>query len=371
MPRDYYDILGIARDASPQDLKKAYRKLALQYHPDRNPDDPEAEAKFKEAAEAYEVLADEKKRQVYDRFGHEGLRGRGFDPNFSDVSDIFSAFGDMFGFGDLFGFSGGGRGQHQQQVRRGADLEVRLDLEFMEACHGAAKEVTVTRHVHCDTCTGSGLKEGAKRATCRSCGGRGQVVSQQGFLRIRTVCPTCRGTGSTVEPGDRCADCGGLGRQRQSEPIKITVPAGVDTGIQLRLVGKGEVGDPGAPPGNLYITIHVEPHSLFRRDGLDTYCSIPVPFPTMALGGEIRVPTIHGEETLSVPRGTESGKVFHLREKGIQAIHGRGQPGDHHVQLVVDVPQELSEEQEGLIRQLAGLQGSDVREKGFWKKLFG
>jgi len=241
----------------------------------------------------------------------------------------------------------------------------------MQAAHGVQQDVAVTRHVHCETCEGSGLLEGASRTPCRACGGRGQVIQQQGFLRIRTTCPTCRGAGSTIDPDDRCPDCNGLGRQRQQESIKVTVPGGVDSGMQLRLVGKGEAGDPGAPLGNLYVTIHVEPHSLFRRDGLDTYCSIPVPFPTMALGGEIRVPTIHGEETLNVPRGTESGKVFHLRHKGILPIHGRGQPGDHHVQLVVDVPGDLFEEQEELIRQLAEIQGSDVREKGFWKKLFG
>jgi molecular chaperone DnaJ len=368
--RDYYEVLGVPRDASEEDIKKAYRKLAFKLHPDRNPGNKEAEAGFKEAAEAYEVLNDDKKRQIYDRWGHDGLKGRGFDPHFHDVSDIFSAFSEVFGFGDFFGFGGGG-GARAERARRGADLEVRLDLDFMEAAHGAQKEVAVTRHVHCATCAGTGLKAGASRASCKTCQGRGQVVQQQGFLRIRTTCPACRGAGSTVDPNDRCADCSGVGRQRHQETIKVTIPGGVDTGMQLRLVGKGEAGDPGSPPGNLFVTIHVTPHSLFRRDGNETYCSIPVPFPTMVLGGEIRVPTVHGEETLDVPRGTDSGRVFTLRGKGIPALHGQGHPGDHHVQLIVDVPKDLTVDQEKLVRQLAEMQGNDVREKGFWKKLFG
>jgi len=370
VPRDYYEVLGVSRDATAQEVKKAYRKLALEHHPDRNPDDPQAETKFKDAAEAYEVLSDENKRSIYDRLGHEGLRGRGFDPNFTDVSDIFSAFSEIFGFRDFFGFGGGARGR-QQRIQRGADLEVRLALDFMEAAHGAQKEVTVTRNVHCDTCTGTGLREGASTQTCSTCGGRGQVIQQQGFLRIRTTCPACRGAGSRVEATDRCPECGGSGRQRQRDTIKVTVPSGVDSGMQLRLLGKGEVGDPGAPPGNLYVTIGVQPHSLFKRDWLGTYCQIPVPYPTMCLGGQISVPTIHGEEALDVSRGTESGKVVTLRGKGIQAPHRRGAPGDHYVQLVVDVPKSLTEEREELLRQLAELEGSDVREKGFWKKLFG
>lgn len=371
VPRDYYDILGVGRDASDKELKKAYRKLALEFHPDRNPDDPDAEKKFKEAAEAYEVLSDERKRQIYDRFGHEGLRGQGFEPNYSDVGDIFSAFSEIFGFGDIFGFGGGGGGRGRQRSRRGADLEVRLDLDFMEAAHGAQKEVTLTRHAHCETCGGEGLKEGASPSTCSTCGGRGQVIQQQGFLRIRSTCPACRGSGTTVAPGDRCPECNGSGRQREQDTIKVTVPKGVDDGMQLRLIGKGEAGDPGGTPGNLYVTIHVRPHDLFKRDGLDTYCQIPVPFTTMCLGGEIVVPTIHGEESLEVPAGTESGKVFTLGGKGIEPIHGRGSQGKHHVQVVVDVPQDLSDEQEDLLRRLAELEGSNVREKGFWKKLFG
>lgn len=370
MARDYYEILGVSRDVSAKDLKKAYRKLALQYHPDRNPDDPDAEERFKEASEAYEVLSNDEKRQIYDRFGHDGLRGRGYEPNFTDAGDIFSAFGDLFSaFG--FGFGGGGGGGRRRGPRRGADLEYPLRITFLEAAHGVRKDIDVSRHVHCDTCEGKGLKDGASPKTCQTCGGAGQVIQQQGFLQIRISCPTCGGKGQSVAAEDRCDDCRGTGRQRSSEKLSVTIPAGVDTGMQLRLVGKGEVGDPGAPPGNLFVTIQVEPHEVFKRDGPHTYVSIPVPYPVMVLGGEITVPTIDGEESLHVPGGSESGKVFTLNRKGIPRVNGRGPRGDHHVQVVVDVPKEVTEEEKELLRKLAELHDTQVQEKGFWKWLFG
>lgn len=370
MPRDYYEVLGVARDADDKVVKKAYRKLAMKYHPDRAPDDPDAEAKFKEGSEAYEVLSDAEKRKVYDQYGHEGLKGRGFDPNFTDMGDIFSSFADMFG--GMFG-GGGGRSRSPRGPRAGADLEYALALDFMEAAHGCTKDITVHRHAHCGACTGSGLKAGAKESGCTTCGGAGQVIQAQGFLRIRTHCPTCRGTGRHVDPKDRCDECSGSGRERATEDLSVTIPAGVDRGMQLRLVGKGEVGDPGAPAGNLFVTIDVEPHSLFKREGVETVCTVPVPYPVMVLGGEITIPTIHGEEQLDVPRGTESGKVITLRGKGIVRVNGRGPAGDHHVQLVVDVPTKLSERMEELLRDLAEEQGAEgnVQEKGFWQKLFG
>jgi molecular chaperone DnaJ len=370
MPRDYYEVLGVARDADEKVIKKAYRKAAMKFHPDRNPDDPDAESKFKEAAEAYEVLSDENKRRIYDQYGHQGLKGRGIDPNFTDMGDIFSAFSDMFG--DIFGM-GGGRRRASRGPRPGADLEYPLRLEFMEAVHGCQKEITVHRHAHCDICAGSGLKEGASESTCQTCGGAGQVVQAQGFLRIRTHCPTCRGTGRHVDPEDRCGSCSGSGRERTTDELTVTIPAGVDRGMQLRLVGKGEVGDPGAPFGNLFVTIDVQPHSLFKRDGLETLVTIPVPYPLMVLGGDITVPTVHGEELLTVPRGTESGKVFTMRGKGIARVNGRGPSGDHHVQLVVEVPTSIAPREEELLRELADLQGAEgsVAEPGFWKKLFG
>lgn len=368
MARDYYEVLGVGRDAAASDIKKAYRKLAMKFHPDRNPDDPEAEARFKECSEAYEVLSNDEKRKVYDRFGHDGLKGAGYEPNFTDASDIFGAFADMFGFGDMFG---GGRSSRRRGPRRGADLEYPLHLTFLEAAHGVKKEVEVTRHRHCTPCSGSGLKGGAKAGTCGTCGGAGQVIQQQGFLQIRMGCPTCGGTGTTISSEDKCEACRGSGRERQAEKMNVTVPAGVDTGMQLRLVGKGEVGDPGAPPGNLFVTIQVEPHEVFKRDGSHTYVTIPVPYPLMVLGGDISVPTVDGEESLTVPAGSESGKVFHMPRRGIVRVNGRGARGDHHVQVVVDVPKQVSAEEEELIRQLAEHQDTQVQEKGFWRKLFG
>jgi molecular chaperone DnaJ len=369
LARDYYEILGIARDADGQTIKKAYRKLALQFHPDRNPDDPSAEEKFKEASEAYEVLSNDEKRQIYDRMGHDGLRGRGYEPNFTDASDIFSAFADIFGFGEVFG-RGGGRGG-KRGPRRGADVEYPIVLDFLEAAKGATKDLEVVRHLHCETCTGTGLKTGAKPKNCTTCGGHGQVIQQQGFLQIRLTCPTCGGQGQAIAAEDRCPACNGSGRKRSSEKLQVSVPAGVDTGMQLRLVGKGEIGDPGAPPGNLFVTIQVQPHEVFKRDGAETFVSIPVPYPVMALGGDINVPTIDGEEVLTVPRGSESGKVFVLKGKGIVRVYGRGPRGDHHVQVVVDVPKKLSEEEEELLRKLAGLHDNRIQEKGFWRWLFG
>ena len=311
MARDYYEVLGVGKDADEAALKKAYRKLALKYHPDRNPDDPSAEEKFKEASEAYEVLNDAEKRRIYDQFGHDGLKGRGFEPNFTDVGDIFSAFADMFGFGDMFG--GGGRSTRGgRRVRPGADLEYPLTIDFLEAAHGCEKRIRVQRNAHCETCKGSGMKPGKKRTTCGTCAGHGQVIQQQGFLRIRTTCPACHGTGELTNPEDQCVDCKGSGRIRTSEELDVSLPAGVDNGMQLRLVGKGEVGDPGAPAGNLYVTVDVAPHEVFRRDGTHTYCTIPVPYPVMALGGDITIPTIDGEQSLTIPQGSESGKVFSL-----------------------------------------------------------
>ncbi|MEZ4319387.1 MAG: molecular chaperone DnaJ [Myxococcota bacterium] len=365
MPRDYYEVLGVEKGSDAASIKKAYRKAALQYHPDRNPDDPDAEAKFKEVSEAYSVLSDDEKRRVYDQFGHDGLRGRGFDPNFTDLSDIFSAFGDLFGFGG-FGGRGGRRGP-----RPGADLEYPLRLEFMEAALGVEKTIEIPKHVHCGTCTGTGLKEGASKNTCSTCGGAGQVIQAQGFLRIRTTCPACRGQGQSVDAGDRCDTCKGSGRIRKTDTLQVKIPAGSYTGLQIRHPGRGEVGDPGAPTGDLYVTLDVKPHEVFKRDGADTYVSVPVPFPVMALGGTINVPTVHGEEELEVKRGTESGHVETLRGKGLDRLRARGSKGDHHVRLVVDVPTKLTDKQEELLRKLAETLEVGVREKGFWQKLFG
>ena len=370
MPRDYYEVLGVPKDVDANALKKAYKKAARKYHPDLNQDDPSAEAKFKEAAEAFEVLSSDDKRRVYDQHGHEGLKGRGFDPNFTDLGDIFSAFSDLFGggFSDMFGGGrrrGGGRG-----LRRGADLEYPMMMTFMEAAHGITRTVQIPIHKHCDVCDGDGLKAGAERQPCGTCGGAGQVIQAQGFLRIRTVCPTCRGKGEMVDPADQCDGCEGTGRVSDSAEIEIRVPAGSYAGLQIRHPGRGEIGDPGAPAGDLFVTLNVEGHEVFKRDGAEVYVTVPVPYPLMCLGGEIKIPTVHGEESFDVPRATESGKVFLLRGKGIARLRSPSSNGDQHLRLVVDVPSRPSEEEEELLRKLADVQDVGVREKGFWQGLF-
>ena len=364
MARDYYEVLGVERSVNEKDLKKAFRKAAMKYHPDRNPGDKEAESKFKEVSEAYDVLSDSQKRQVYDQFGHDGLKGQGFNSGFQDMGDIFSAFGDIFG--DIFG-GGGGR---RRGPRPGADLEFRLRLDFMDAAHGSTHEVEIPRNVQCGICGGSGLKSSAKPKTCGTCGGAGQVIQAQGFLRIRTVCPTCRGQGKIVDPSDQCGSCNGTGKKRQTEHVSVKVPAGSYSGLQIRHVGLGEAGQPGAPSGDLYVTLDVAPHEVFKRDGADTYVTIPVPYPVMVLGGPIQVPTVHGEEEFMVPRSTESGAVHTLHGKGVAHIRGRGRQGDHHLRLVVDVPTSPSDEEIELLRQLAEHQKVGVQERGFWQGLF-
>jgi molecular chaperone DnaJ len=370
--RDYYEVLGVPRDADGATIKKAYKAAAKKFHPDLNRDKPEAELLFKEAAEAYDVLSTEEKRRIYDQFGHEGLRGRGFDPNFTDLGDILSAFGDLFGggFADFFG-GGGGRGRGRQ-VRRGADLEYPMRLDFMEAALGVAKTFEVPHHIHCGTCNGSGLVEGAKPKSCSTCGGAGQVIQAQGFLRIRTVCPACRGQGQGVDPKDQCASCRGSGRVREVSEIQVKIPAGAYAGLQIRLANKGEAGDPGAPPGDLYITLDVEAHEFFRRDGADVYVTIPVPYPVMCLGGEIEVPTVHGVEKLAIEPGTESGHVAVMSGRGVDQLRARGTRGDEHVRLMVDVPKRLTDEEIELLKQLAHLREVAVGDgdKGFWKGLF-
>ena len=360
-PRDYYDVLQVPRDADDATIKKAYRKLAMQFHPDRNPGDAAAEAKFKEASEAYSVLSDEQKRATYDRFGHAGLRGQGpgGGPGFQNADEIFSQFGDLFG--DMFGF-GGGRGRGRSGPRSGSDLRMRVHLEFLEAVHGTTKEIEVPREQGCDACGGSGAEPGSAPVTCTTCGGAGQVLQQVAFMRVQTTCPRCRGRGKSIK--DPCRACNSAGRVRVPEKVSVSIPAGMDAGKQLRVAGKGDAGEPGGASGDLYIEVEVGEHEHFRRDGDDILLTRGMSFPQACLGAEIRVPTVDGEEPLTIPPGTPSGKVLTLRGKGAPRLGGKRGRGDQHVQLIVEVPEKLSAEEEPLVRKLAELQQKPVHEKG-------
>ena len=347
--RDYYEVLGVSRDVDEQSLKRAYRKLALQYHPDRNPNDAAAESRFKEAAEAYAVLADPEKRARYDRFGHAGVRGAGaggIDPStFADFNDIFSGLGDLFGFGDVFG--GGAR--RRQGPIEGSDLRYDLQIPLEEAAVGHEATLRIPREEACDDCSGSGAAPGTGPERCANCGGRGQVRSQHGFLTVARPCSRCGGSGQVI--ANPCAACRGRGRTTQERTITVRVPAGVDSGQRLRLVGEGEHGLRGGPAGDLYVVVHVEDHPVFRRDGAHLLCGVTAGFPTLALGGEVTVPTLNGDATLKVPKGTQPGERFRLRGKGLPHMQGRGQ-GDLYVDLKVQVPKRLSGEQERLIAAL-------------------
>ena len=338
--RDYYEVLGVSRNASGVELKKAYRRLAMKFHPDRNPDDAEAEARFKEVKEAYEVLNDSQKRAAYDQFGHAGVDGQspgagGFGGGFGDI------FGDVFG--DIFG---GGRGGHQGAYR-GSDLQYNLELTLEEAVFGVQKELTIPRMEECDVCHGSGAREGSEPVTCHSCSGLGQVRMQQGFFSVQQTCPTCRGSGKIIP--DPCPACRGEGRARKNRAISVKIPAGVDTGDRVRLSGEGEPGINGGPPGDLFIQVHVKKHKLFERDGDDLYCEVPISFVTATLGGELEAPTLDGKVKLKIPPETQTGKRFRIRGKGVKPVRG-GPEGDLICEVVVETPVKLSKEQKTLLK---------------------
>ena len=348
--RDYYEVLGVERQASDQQIKSAYRKLALKFHPDRNPGNKEAEEHFKEAAEAYAVLADAQKRGLYDRFGHAGVGsaagGAGFDPTiFADFSDIFSGLGDVFGFGDIFG-SRRRRGGPQ----RGSDLRYDLEITFDESAKGTESTIQIPREEACETCSGSGAAPGSSAETCSQCRGSGQLRYQQGFLTVARPCSNCRGTGKVI--AKPCTSCRGAGRVGRERSLSVKIPAGIATGQRLRLYGEGEHGSAGGPAGDLYVVVHVQEHSFFHREGDDLYCEVPIPFPTLALGGEIHVPTLDGRETLHVPGGTQAGARFKVRGKGMPNVSGRGH-GDLHVIARVSVPKKLTKDQKRLLEELS------------------
>jgi molecular chaperone DnaJ len=348
--RDYYEVLGVTRTASEQEIKSAYRKLALTYHPDRNQGDKAAEDKFKEAAEAYSVLADGDKRHMYDRFGHAGLGGAatsGFDPNvFTGFEDILGGLGDIFGFSDVFG--GGGR--RRGGPRRGADLRYDLEISFAESAKDFETSIQIPRQETCDTCGGNGAAAGTAPTTCPQCHGRGQLQYQQGFFTVARTCGQCRGTGSII--AKPCPTCHGAGRLQKDRKLTVRIPAGIATGQKLRISGEGEAGVAGGPRGDLYVVIQVQEHPFFQREGNDLYCEVPLHFPTVALGGDIRVPTLDGEEPFTVPPGTETGTTFRIRGKGMPDVAGRGR-GDLMVTVKVRTPKKMNKEQRKLLEQLA------------------
>ncbi|MCE0523680.1 MAG: molecular chaperone DnaJ [Methylacidiphilales bacterium] len=373
--RDYYHVLGVERNATPDEIKKAYRKLAVKHHPDKNPGDKSAEEKFKELGEAYEVLSNADKRAAYDRFGHQAFTQGGGMGGYGGTHDPFDVFREVFGggrggggifesiFGDGMGQDGGERGGRG----RGADLRYDMRITFEEAAHGVEKEIEIAKLQACDTCHGSGAEPGSKVTTCPTCGGHGQVAVARGFFNIAQTCPRCRGAGQTIEKP--CHTCHGDGRVEKTAKIKIKIPAGVEDGTRLRSSGQGEGGSRGGPSGDLYVVLHVEAHEIFQREGTDLFCSVPISFARAALGGEVKVPTLEGSAVLKVPTGTPSGKVFRLRGKGLPEVHGRG-VGDLRVKLYVEVPTRLNHEQRQKLQAFADScdETTHPEENSFFRK---
>jgi molecular chaperone DnaJ len=344
--RDFYEILGVAKNASDDDLKKAYRKLAMKYHPDRNPDSKEAEEKFKQAKEAYEILSDDNKRAAYDRYGHAGV-----DPNAAGMGGAGGAgFGDAFGdiFGEIFGAGRRGGGGGGPQVYRGADLKYAMEITLEQAANGFDTEIRVPSWENCEICKGSGAKLGTTPKTCRTCGGSGAVRMQQGFFSVQQTCPTCHGSGKEIT--DPCVSCDGVGRTRRNKTLQVKIPAGIDEGMRIRSSGNGEPGINGGPSGDLFVEIHIKEHKIFQRENDDLHCELTIPFTSAALGGDIHVPTLNGKAEITIPEGTQSGKTFRLRGKGIKGVRG-AYPGDLYCHVVVETPVKLTDAQKAILRQ--------------------
>ena len=373
--RDYYEILGVARDVSPEDLKKAYRKLAVKYHPDKNPDDKAAEDKFKELGEAYDVLSDADKRAAYDRYGHAafsggmgGGGGGGFHDPFDIFREVFSGAGGGGGiFESFFGGGGGGGRRRTDGPQRGSDLRYGMAISLEEAAHGCEREIDYERLVACKTCSGSGSASGAGKKTCRTCGGAGQVISSRGFFQIQQTCPDCSGSGETIS--DPCKPCHGAGRVKEQAHVRLKVPAGIEEGSRLRSQGNGDAGTKGGPNGDLYIVVQIKPHEIFERDGHDLHCDVPLSFPIAALGGEISVPTIEGKASVKVPAGTQNATTFRLRGKGMKVL-GSNHSGDLYVHVQIAVPTKLNAEQREALEGFAKALGDHTSpmEEGFLEK---
>lgn len=353
--RDYYEVLGIDKSATETDMKAAYRKLALKYHPDRNPDNKEAEDKFKEAAEAYEVLKDPQKRQIYDQFGHQGLEGSGYS-GFGGFEDIFSSFGDIFE--DFFGF---GRGRRtRSRGHKGSDLRYDLSLSFMDAAFGTETEINVVKNGICSHCEGACSEPGTHPETCTQCHGSGQVTRSQGFFTVRTTCPACRGNGQTI--ANPCSQCRGNGVVEVRKTVSLKIPAGVDNGSRLRLNAEGEAGAYGGPPGDLYVFIHVKPHDFFSRNDTDVICQIPISFIQATLGDKIKVQTLKGEKELEIPKGTQPGEIFRFRGEGIASLRN-GHHGDQVIQINIKTPTHLNKKQESLLKEFAKIEAGKLTTK--------
>lgn len=355
--RDYYEILGISREASSDEIKKAYRKLALKFHPDRNPGNKEAEEKFKESAEAYSVLIDSEKRSIYDRYGHEGLRGEGFTGFTGFDSSIFRDFEDILG--DFFGFSFGNffgtRSKRRRYYpQRGRDLGLELEITLEEAAFGTEKEIKLSRSESCAVCHGSGMSPGTKKSSCHYCQGAGQVRYDQGFFTISRTCTNCRGSGEIIT--SPCKECYGSGKKKVKRVLTVNIPAGIDDGSRLRVAGEGEAGDAGASRGDLYILIHIKKHKFFEREDDNLYCQISLSFPQAALGGKVEIPTLEKSEILKIPSGTQAGEVFRLRGKGVRSFHSNGK-GDLFVRIKVETPKNLTKDQKELLRKFGQSRG--------------
>jgi len=353
--KDYYEILGVQRDASNDELKSSYRKLALKFHPDRNPGDKAAEDQFKEAAEAYEVLRDPEKRGLYDQYGHAGLEGSGFS-GFGGFEDIFSSFGDIFE--DFFGFSG--RRRSGSRAQRGSDLRYDLTLGFMEAAFGIETEINIEKMETCPTCNGDRCEPGTGPESCRQCGGMGQITRNQGFFTVRSTCPVCRGEGQAIP--NPCTGCRGSGQVAVAKKVSVKIPAGVDNGSRLRLTGEGEPGRRGGPQGDLYVFIYVEEHAFFQRRDSDIICTVPISFVQAALGDKIKVATLNGDKKLPIPKGTQPGDVLYFKGEGIPSLR-TGRRGDQVIQVEIKTPTHLSKRQETLLREFAELESSKLSKK--------